>query len=311
MSGHFSVRRIYWPTQETVTDWTPTDLNNAGSLDLATDGEILSGASFPRHTLLWTSTDLWSVTYIGGTFVFSLERIGRNCGILAPKARVTLDTTAYWMGTNKQFFVYDGYVKPLPCDVTDFVFGDFNATLAATWTWARVTPQFGEVTWQYPSSAATSNAPIDRYVTYNYLENHWSYGALARTCGVTFWPGVATTPVMIGADGTIYDHETGNARTGMGTVFLESGPTTIQDGDNVVRVQRIVPDDKTLGDVSASLYTSLFPDDAETLNGPYTLASPTSVRLTARYVRLRLVEAVASAWRVGTVQLGGILGGRR
>lgn len=310
MTTHYTPRRFYWPSQETISDYTPTDVNTAGSYDLATDGQLMCGGAFPRQTLLWTSTDLWAITYIGGTLVFSRERIGRNCGIIAPKARVMLDTTAYWMGTNRQFFLYDGYVKPLNCDVTDYVFGDFHATLSKLWTWAYANPQFGEVTWFYPSSAATSSHPIDRYVTYNYLEGHWSYGQMARTCGVTIQPGVTSTPVLIGDDATVYDHETGNARTGM-TPYLESGPTTIADGDNVVRVQRIVPDDKTLGDVSASLYTSLYPDDAETLNGPYTLASPTSVRLTARYVRLKLTEAAATAWRVGVVQLGGILGGRR
>lgn len=309
MSGHYSPRRFYWPSQETISEYSPTDLNTAGSDDLATDGVLMCGKSFPRHTLLWTSTDLWSVTYIGGTFVYSTERIGRNCGIISPKAAVALDTTAYWMGVNKQFFLYDGYVKPLPCDVTDYVFGDFDATLAANWCWALANPQFGEVTWFYPSSAATSSNPIDRYVTYNYVENHWTFGNMDRTCGVTLQPGVSAAPVLIDHTGVVYDHETGSARTGM-TPSLESGPTTVGEGDNVLRVQRIVPDDKTLGDVSATLYAELYPDASET-SQTVTLADPTSVRLTGRYFRLKLTEAVQTAWRVGVVQLGGILGGRR
>jgi hypothetical protein len=84
-----------------------------------------------------------------------------------------------------------------------------------------------------------------------------------------------------------------------------------------MRIQRIVPDDKTLGDVTASLYTSMAPDATETTdaaspaNGPYTLASVTSVRLTARQVRLKITESAAAAWRVGTVRIGVVPGGRR
>jgi hypothetical protein len=115
---------------------------------------------------------------------------------------------------------------------------------------------------------------------------------------------------MIDSSGNVYDHETGSTRTGQ-TVYLESGPMEIGEGDQVMRVQRIVPDDRTAGDVSASLYTSLHPNDSETLNGPYTLASPTSVRLTARQVRLRITEVVATTWRVGMIRLGAIASGRR
>lgn len=115
---------------------------------------------------------------------------------------------------------------------------------------------------------------------------------------------------MIGSDGTIYDHETGEDRDGQ-TITLESGPMEVGNGDQVQRIQRIVPDDKTLGDVSASLYTALSPDGTETEHGPYTLTEITSVRLTARQVRIKLTEVVAAAWRVGTIRLGAIAGGRR
>lgn len=248
------------------------------------------------------------MTYIGNPFVYSFERVGTNCGIISQNACVVLDTGAYWMGL-RRFFRFDGYVKPIDCDVNDYVFNDFNDSLR-DFVWCLANPRFGEVTWFYPSSAATSEAPIDKYVTYSYQENHWTFGSMARTCGMTLQAGTtAGTPVLIGVDGSIYDHETGNARTP--TPFLESGPMEVDSGDIVMRLQRIVPDDKTQGDVSASIYTTLFPDLSETLNGPYTLSSPTSIRLTAREIRLRLQEVVASAWRVGVLRLGARPSGRR
>lgn len=302
----YVIRRIFWPTQEGTDDWESTATNTAGTFDVATEGALICGKASRGQSLIWTQTDVWAMQYIGGTLVYAFQRVGNNCGIIGQHAMVVLDTMALWMGTNK-FFAYDGFVRTIPCDVNDYVFGNLNTTYAFK-VWALANPMFNEVTWFYPSGV---NTECDSYVTFNYVENHWSFGTLQRNCGVTQQAGsTAGTPVLIDSTGHVYDHETGNARTGQ-TVYLESGPIELGDGDQVMRIQRIVPDDKTLGDVSASLYTSLFPDSAETLNGPYTLASPTSVRLTARQVRVRLTEVVAAAWRVGVVRLGAIVGGRR
>jgi hypothetical protein len=306
-SGDYSIRRVYWASQEATFDFRPGATNTAGSFDLSTDGALVYGRATRGQTLLWTTTDVWTATYIGGEFIYRFDRVGTNCGIVNSRAAVVLDTGAYWMGVNK-FFRFDGFVKTIPCDVNDYVFGNISYAAART-IWALPNPQFNEVTWFYPSAIAS--AP-DRYVTYNYLEDHWVFGTLDRAAGVAQQAGATIpVPVLLDGSGNLYDHETGNSRGGSSNVFLESGPVELGDGDNVVRLQRIVPDDQTAGDVTASLYTSLYPDASETLNGPYTLASPTSIRLTARQCRLRIVEAVATAWQVGIVRLGGILGGRR
>ena len=272
----YSGRRVYWPSQETLSDWKPVDTNSAGYYDLATDGVLVCGLPTRGQTLLWTTTDIWTMTFIGGVLVFSFLRASNNCGIIGQRAAIVLDTEAYWMGT-RRFFGYAGFVKVLDCPVTDYVFNNFNWAQGAK-VFAYANPQFGEVTWHYPSRAAIE---CDRYVTYNYREQHWTFGQLARVCGVARMPGTSGNPVLIGSDGKIYDHETGTVH-GTDTPFLESGPMQLGDGDRTMRVQRIVPDDKTLGDVSLSLYGSMFPDDAETLYGPYTATSPTSVRLVAR-----------------------------
>ncbi len=306
---NYSARRFYWASQETIADFFPTANNTTGSLDLTTDGVLMCGKATRGTTLLWTTVDLWTATYIGAPFVYSTTRVGTNCGILAQNAACILDTGAYWMG-NHGFFRYDGYVKPIDCDVQDYVFNSFNDTYK-DFAWCLPNPRFGEVTWFYPSASATANNPCDRYVTYNYRDDHWTFGNMARTCGVVAQAGsTAGNPVLIGPDGSIYDHETGETWDAV-EPFLESGPLEEGDGDYTLLLQRIVPDDKTQGDVTASIYTTLFPDLSETLHGPYTLSSPTSIRVKARQFRVRLVGAVASAWRVGVLRLGYIRSGRR
>jgi hypothetical protein len=303
-----SVRRVYWNTQEQLNDWVFDDpTNTAGYFDLATQGALVCGKAARGQSLLWTTTDLWTMTYLGGDLVYSFGRAGDNCGIKGANAAVLVDSSAYWMGEEK-FFVYDGFVRAIPCEVEDYVFGDMNQSAKDT-IWALANPRFNEVTWFYPSAFATSP---DKYVTYNYVENHWAFGNLARCAGIS-QQALASDPVplMFKSDGTLWQHETGNARTGENDAYIESGPLEVGNGERVAQIQGIIPDDRTVGDVEAWITTSMYPDDSGTLNGPYTLTEKTDLRLTARQFRVQLREATASAWRVGVIRLAAILGGRR
>lgn len=303
--ANFSLRRIYWATQETVNDWTPLATNTAGSLDLATEGILMCGKAMRGNTLIWTTADLWTMTYIGGTFVYGASKIGGNCGIIGVHAAAVVDTAAFWMGQNG-FFAYDGFVKPIVCEIQDYIFNSLNRSYVHLIT-AYSNAAFGEITWHYPAAAATTPT---RYVTYNFRENHWVFGTLTRVAGVSFAPP-GTVPVLIDSSGNIFDHETGTGRNSEGTPSLESGPIEIGDGDHLMQIQSVLPDDKTVGDVNLTIYTAPNPDTAETSNGPYTLTARTSVRLKARQVRIKLTEAVATAWRVGVVRLGVIKSSRR
>jgi hypothetical protein len=244
--------------------------------------------------------------YIGGQFVYRFDQIGNKCGIISTNAVVVTDTAAFWMGENG-FYAHDGFVKPLPCDVHDYVFGSLNRTYAH-YIWAVENPTFGEITWFYPHAGQTE---ISRYVTYNYRENHWVTGTLSRTTGIASQPGTTVFPVMCNASGVVFNHETAYARNSEGTPSLESGPMELGNGDHLVSLQKVVPDDKTVGDVSLTVYTAPNPDTTETEHGPYTLTAQTSIRLKARQIRVKLTEAVATGWRVGTVRLGVLQSSRR
>lgn len=311
-------RLVQWADQETAvatTDWVPTPTNTAGSFELTTDGSVVCGRKTRGGTLIWTTTDLWMMTYIGGDFVFRFDQAGVNCGIVASHAVAVNDTAAYWMGLSG-FYAYDGFVKPIPCDVQDYVFGSLNRTYAH-YIWALENPQFGEVTWFYPHASQTE---ITRYVTFNYRENHWAVGTLARTAGMPFQIGVGVVPVMTNAAAVVFDHETGTARNSEGTVSLESGPIELGDGDNLMQVQSVIPDDKTTADttgdaktpaVTLTMYGAQNADGAETTYGPFTLAAKTTLRAKMRQVRIKLLEVSAAAWRVGVIRLGVIKSSRR
>lgn len=298
-----NVRKIQWPSQESFDDWTPSSENTAGDFELTTNGAIKCGRRTKTQTLIWTDCDLHTATYIGGQLVYRFDPAGEACGIVAPNAVSVLDTQAFWMG-REGFFVYDGFVRPLPCEVADYVFTDMNKTQVAK-IWSTPVSEYGEVWWYYPSAGSTE---IDRYVVYNYRENHWTTGRLARTAGVD--AGAAKHPTLIAPSGEVYEHEYLDDR-GTEVPYIESGPIQLGAGDHVLQLQRIIPDEKTLGDLQLTVYAAKWPTAPESTHGPYTANEPTNVRISARQIRLRGEQARETDWRLGTMSVGLVQTGRR
>ena len=296
-------RTIQWASQETTTTWTAATTNSAGDLILDGRGNIMCGRRARSETLIWTESDLWAMQYIGGTLVYRATKVGAECGPVSRLCCIVLGgATAFWMGA-RGFFMYDGFTKPLPCEVQDYVFSDFNVSQRHKVT-VTSRARFGEVIWYYPSASSTE---IDRYVTYNYREGHWCFGQLSRTADVDRVP--FDYPIAITAAGLMYEHENGWSHGG-DTPYLESGPYELGDGTVVQQVLKIIPDETTLGDVSATVYAALYPTATESSQA-VTLANPTDVRLTGRQIRLKLTEASAGDWRVGDMRVESTPAGRR
>jgi len=296
---------VSWADQESYVDWDFASVTNqAGQQPLATNGALVAGRRGRGETYLWTDMDMWVATYLGLPEVYSFRQVGDHCGLIAPNAVAIVDGRALWMGNGK-FYKYDGAVAPIRCDVADFLFSNLNRAQLAK-IHAKPYTQFGEIWFFYPSLASSE---IDSYVIYNYIEDHWCIGTQTRTAGVT--DGPTEYPVLVDDEGLIWEHEFGNDR-GDEVPFLTSGPIDTGNEEIVKHFQRIVPDEKVLGQVNATLYTSFFPTELPYEHGPYTLTAPTSVRCTGRQLRVRFTEAVANtAWRIGKMRLGYRVGGRR
>jgi hypothetical protein len=252
---------------------------------------------------LFTDVDVHTANYIGAPFVYGFEKAGSGCGLISAQAVAAIDTAAIWMASSG-FWIYDGYVKPLPCDVSDYIFTNINYGQKSK-VYAVHNSEFGEIWWFYPSGGSNEN---DSYVTFNYRENHWSIGTLARTAGVD--AGVFTYPLMVNPSGLVYEHEVGYNYDGS-TLFAESGPIQIGNGDNIMSVRQVVPDEQTLGEAVVSFKTRNYPTDTQSTFGPYTAANPTSVRFSGRQVNMVVTGAVLADWRVGIFRLDAVPSGKR
>ena len=296
-------RKVAWSDLEDNTVWTPSSANNAGSVILQTTGKIVCAKRVRGQNLILTDIDAHTLTYVGQPFVYQAEIAGRACGVVSANAVSVLDNMAVWMGI-KGFHIFDGYVKPLSCEVYDYVFNNLNVNQISK-VYAVNNAQYNEVWWFYPSANSNEN---DSYVVWDYLENHWSIGTLARTAGTD--RSVFRNPIMVGANGYIYDHEVG-LNYDSALPYAESGPFQIGNGDNVLYINELIPDERNQGSVTATFKTRYYPTSTESTFGPYSLTQPTSVRFNGRQIKMRVTTTTPSDWRVGVQRLNGIAGGRR
>ena len=285
-------RKIAWCDQENNTLWTPASTNQAGSQILQTPGKIQAGVRTIGQTLVLTDVDAHRAVYVGPPFVYQWERVGTSCGIVSRKALAATDMGVFWMG-NRGFFWFDGSrVQELSCQVWDHVFLDINTDQISK-AWAVINGQNSEVWWFYPSSTSTE---VDSYVAFDYKENHWLIGKMARTAG--FDRGVFSTPIYGDPAGDVYEHETGFNYDGA-LVYAESGPANLGGGENTFNAMKLIPDELTQGDVTLTFKTRLYPNGDETSHGPYAMTNPTSVRFSGRQARMLVTADKLGAWRFG------------
>ena len=297
-------RKVQWCDQENNTSWTPAATNQAGDFELQTVGQIMLGLRMRGRTLILTDNDAHVASYSGAPFVYGFERVGTACGVASRRGAVAIDEGAFWMG-RKGFFQFDGSVaSEMPCEVSDYVFDDMNVSQISK-VYAVHNSQHGEIWWFYPSGTSTEN---NRYVALDYKEGHWTTGELDRTAGVD--QGVFSNPIWADASGNLYNQETGYTH-GSTKPYAESGSISLGNGDSIMKVTQLIPDEKTQGQVEVTFKTRFYPNDSETSHGAFTLGNPTDVRFQGRQVRIKVQGTGNDNWRSGIMRIEANAGGRR
>jgi hypothetical protein len=231
---------VRWSDQESPFVWEPLATNQAGSLRLSLGSEIVTAVQTRQEIVVITDQAVYSMQYLGPPFVWGAQPLGDNISIMGPNAAVLASGIVYWMGVDK-FYMYDGRVQTLNCDLRRFVFSDLNREQNQQ-VFAGTNEGFNEVWWFYCSADSLT---VDKYVIFNYAENAWYYGTMARTAwldtGLLDHPIAATYNYKVlyhevGVD----DQETNNAAPIV--AYISSSEFDIEDGHNVAQVWRMLPD---------------------------------------------------------------------
>ena len=241
---------IRWSDQEDYLEWFPAATNQAGSLQLSHGSKIVTALQSRQEILVWTDSSLYSMQYQGPPAVWGAQLLADNISIAGPNACAIASGVTYWMGIDK-FYKYDGRTQTLRCDLRQYIFQDINLEQAAQ-IFASTNEGFNEV-WFFYCSA--NSFTIDKYVTYNYAEDVWAYGTMARTAWLD--SALRQHPMAATYSYNIVFHEQGNDDNETGTTLpinavIETTEFDIDDGDHFGFVWRIVPDITFRGSDTAS-----------------------------------------------------------
>jgi len=330
---------IRWSDQESAVQWTPAITNQAGSIALSHGSTIVTAIQSKQEIVVFTDSALYSLQYLGPPYVWGSQLLADNISIAGPNAVTLAAGVIYWMGVDK-FYKYDGRLQTLNCDLLRYVYNDINRSQFDQ-VYASTNEGFNEVWWFYPSDGSTTN---DSYVVFNYLENIWYYGTMARTAWLD--SGLQDYPVAATYNSNLVQHELGvdDVTTGTAvaiTAFITSSQFDIGDGHNFAFVWRMLPDltfngstdgttpsltmqllplqnsgsgynsPKSVGGDSSSAEgtvtaTQTYPIDLDTYNGQL------NIRVRARQMSMKISSnTIGTQWQMGAPRLDLRPDGRR
>jgi len=231
---------IRFSDQGSLSTWQSTAENTAGELSLGSGSEIVTAIETRQQILVLTDVSAYSMQFLGPPFTFGINLISENITIMAPNAAKAVDDMVFWMGQD-DFYMYNGQVQKMPCSIKSYIFNDFNSAQSEKVS-AGLNSSFNEIWWFYPSSSSDEN---DRYAIYNYVEQVWYYGVLARTVWVD--RGINTQPLAAGTDNFLYNQELGlddgsTAPYSAITAYITSSQLDLGDGESFAFIRRIIPD---------------------------------------------------------------------
>ena len=329
---------IRFSDQENISDYTPTSINTAGTFRVDSGTKIVGAVKGKDYTLVLTDNSAYVIQFVGPPFTFSIRQVGSNCGAIGQHSIKYVNGAVYWMGESGGFFVFDGTVKSLPCQVEDFVFTNKGDNLGVNYqngesVYVGLNHLYEELTWFYPKSGSSFN---DRCVTYNYQSGTWTTGSLSRTTWVDAnlydvpyatefnSTSVPTFPLVQGATNingstTYYAHEVGtdqvDASGNKTTVaaFIESGDFSLNvegEGQMFMSMRRFIPDFKLIqGNAQVTILLRDFPSDTEASSplGPFTVTGSTQkvdTRARGRFASVKIANTSSDEnWRYGTFRV--------
>lgn len=299
---------VAWCDQEDYTVWTPSATNQAGDKRLDAGTRLMAGVFVRGQILILSDTAAYSMQYIGYPEVFSFRHLASECGLIAPNALVSEGERAFW-SSKKDFWLYDGVVRRLPCAIRNHIYQNLNLTQQEKMH-VQLVNEFNEIWILYPRA---SSIEIDAWAVYNHAENFFFFGTFddwdtPRTAWLDDLE-YSDNPVSAGEDGYLWTQEVG---TDSGENALPSRIVRFADevaeGDRILFMKGLIPDFREIiGSVQITVEGKRYPQDTETYTkGPYTFTGSTSkrnIRMRARQIKMTIASSdQGDHWEFGTMR---------
>jgi hypothetical protein len=315
VTGNADGMNVRWCSEGDLTDWLPVILpvaNTAGGQRLNYGSTLVAAIQSRGANFLWSDTQFYQMQFIGVPNIFGFTELGK-CSIVGPNAPIDVNGTIFFMGYD-DFFIFDGTLRVLPCEMWETVFEDFDRTQAQA-VYCSSNRTKNEVQWLYPSSKVPGQM---NYVVFNYEDQCWYGGIMPRTCYQDVsaaLSGFFETPYAFN-NGYLYQHELGvDEVEASGTVamdwFLQSWDIGM-NSDRGILINSMVPNfDRLTKGLQFSYLQKNYPTEEFTTRGPF-IVTPTTTKLDARacgtQIALRIERAMVLTSSSFTVTPGNIGG---
>lgn len=230
-TGLFDPLLIRWCSKEDFDDWTPTSTNTSGDLRLYRGSKIEAAIRTRGEILVFTNVSVHQINYLGGNAVYGVQTVGENVSILGPNAGIEVDYRVFFMAES-DFYVYDGILRVLECDVRNFVYENLN-NFQKDKVFAGLNREFNEIWFFYPAK--------DENV---WIETDFTAGNASNLYRVQSMASAQRYSVQFNAAGYIEGNPVESSGVYDSVYYLQTGAQVLDPADADYEVSFI------LGDVS-------------------------------------------------------------
>lgn len=194
---------IRWSDRLNFEEWTPSDINVTGELQLEGGSRIMGGGVVAAGVVAWTDKRMALLTETGDPdSVFARRYVDGGRGLMANRSWCEADGRVWWFDETRTLNVWDGgsprqIICPLRLGTIERLTDRSTAR-----AYMVANQEFGEIVLWYPTGGGET--PNEALV-YNYVDDAWTVWALPRPA----WSQRvgAIRNLGVDADGFIYQHD--------------------------------------------------------------------------------------------------------
>jgi len=317
--------------------WDQTDATkDAGETDLAEGTDpIIDGLQLRGSFMIYKESSIWRMDYVGGTYVFSFNKVLGNSGAMNRNCIAEIDGYHVVL-TASDVIVHDGQTATSVLDKATrrYLFRAIDTTYANL-CFVFANPYFNEVFICYPSIGSTV---CDKAMVWNYKDktvsfrtlpnvNHASVGALDPNTGGTWaadsepWSSDLTAwnendlaasaqrVVMASSDVKLYLLDSSASFAGtLPSAYLERRGLSFSEPERVKLVRSIRP--RITGNVGDTVTVKVGYSDDPYAEPTYTTMTHTigttisnDCLVQGRYIAIRFETGTAYSWRLDSFDI--------
>lgn len=170
--------------------WDPTDVtNDSGENTLAdTTGAIVDGKKLKDSFIIYKEDSVYSMRYIGGTFVFQFQQLFDDIGVLGTNCISEFDGKHFVVGQG-DVYVHNGVQKQsvISGRMKDFLFNSIKNTTVKN---VFVVPDYNNsemwICYQSTDDPEPGNNYANRALIWNWKDDNWTYREIPLSSGATY-----------------------------------------------------------------------------------------------------------------------------